>query len=121
MTRRARLVPLWSNSRRERRETEPPPAGPMPIGEARVRQRVDFLGTVARTAPVEHPGGPWLEAVLGDGTGEVTLVWPGRTGVPGIGAGRLLRVKGRLAPDRGRRVVFNPDYALLATPRREPN
>jgi len=95
-------------------DDEARPSGPFPIGAAQPRRRIDCLGTVTTTAVVEQPGGPWLEAKLSDGTGQVTLVWLGRTELAGVVPGRRLHVVGRLVPDRGRLVVFNPDYALLA-------
>jgi hypothetical protein len=101
-------------------DPDPFPAGPFPIGRARARRRVDFIGTVQTAATVEQPGGPWFEATLSDGTGRVTLAWLGRSDLPGVVPGRRLRVKGRLVPDRGRLVVFNPDYALVVTPTDQP-
>jgi hypothetical protein len=93
-------------------DPDPVPAGPFPIAHARSRERVDFIGEITSTAVTEQPHAPWFEAELDDGTGQVILVWMGRHGVPGVKAGRRLRVQGRLAPDRGRLVVFNPRYAF---------
>jgi hypothetical protein len=93
-------------------DPDPVPADSFPIAQARARSRVDCQGRISQASVVEHDYGPWFEAELDDGTGSVTLVWMGRAAVPGVTEGRRLRVKGRLAPDRGRLVVFNPDYAL---------
>ncbi|MDR1807914.1 MAG: OB-fold nucleic acid binding domain-containing protein [Propionibacteriaceae bacterium] len=102
-----------------RSDDEPPsddapdaPAGPAPIGRVTARCRVDVRGQVVDTAVVAEPGGPWFEAGLADATGTLTLVWMGRSGVPGIEPGRRLRVTGRAVADRGRLVVFNPAYTL---------
>jgi hypothetical protein len=56
----------------------------------------------------------WLEADLDDGTGIVRLIWMGRSEIPGIRMGVKLRVRGRLALDENRKVIFNPYYQLLA-------
>jgi RecJ-like exonuclease len=53
-----------------------------------------------------------LEAELFDGTEGVTLIWVGRRRIPGIEAGRLIKVRGRMAVRNGRKVLYNPYYEL---------
>jgi hypothetical protein len=53
-----------------------------------------------------------LEAELFDGTEGVTLIWVGRRRIPGIEAGRSIKVRGRLAIRNGRKVLYNPYYEL---------
>jgi len=89
------------------------PSAAQPIAQAQLRRQIEVVGTVAQTESVDQPGGNWFEAELDDGSGRLTLVWLGRRAVPGITLGRRLRARGRLASDRGRAVVFNPDYTLL--------
>jgi hypothetical protein len=55
--------------------------------------------------------------VLGDGSGHVTLVWLGRSSIRAVEEGRRIRVQGRLAELKGRRVIYNPDYELLSEQR----
>ncbi|MBA2323037.1 MAG: OB-fold nucleic acid binding domain-containing protein [Actinomycetota bacterium] len=53
-----------------------------------------------------------LEAELFDGTEGVTLIWVGRRRIPGIEAGRRIKVRGRMAVRNGRKVLYNPYYEL---------
>lgn len=62
--------------------------------------------------------GKSLEAVLVDGTGELTASWTGRTSIPGVFPGAALRLEGTVAMDHGRARMRNPEYALLAAPYR---
>ncbi|MDR0989789.1 MAG: OB-fold nucleic acid binding domain-containing protein [Propionibacteriaceae bacterium] len=111
-----RLVGLFATDEPvEPIDLDPVPTGPQPIASVQARRRLDSRGQISATQVVAHPSGPWFEATLTDGSGAVTLVWMGRADVPGVTPGRHLRVRGRLAPDRGRLVVFNPDYTLEPT------
>ena len=53
-----------------------------------------------------------LQAELFDGTEGVTLIWVGRRRIPGIEAGRRIKVRGRMAVRNGRKVLYNPYYEL---------
>lgn len=88
-------------------------SGAMPISTCADRQLVDLCGDVSAVTINPHGGKPALEVELRDGSGSVTLVWLGRRRIPGIEAGRNIRVQGRIScsPD-GRRVMFNPRYEL---------
>jgi hypothetical protein len=85
----------------------------VPIAKAVPRSEVCLQGTLVSADPIPHRAATWLVAVLSDGTGEVSLIWMGRGSIPGIEPGRTLRVKGRLAIDEGRKVIFNPYYQLI--------
>ena len=84
------------------------------VSECRLRTEVTIVGQIAVLTMSPKGAGRGLEAELDDGTGTVRLVWLGRPSVPGIVAGRRLRVTGRLTQSDGRRTIFNPRYQLLA-------
>ncbi|GAA1395979.1 OB-fold nucleic acid binding domain-containing protein [Luteococcus peritonei] len=88
-------------------------AGCQCIAQAPLRRPVRIRGTITQVAINPRGVNRWLEAILDDGSGEVTLVWMGRRLVRGIEAGRLLEVDGPISMVRGRRTVYNPRYTLL--------
>lgn len=85
-----------------------------PVGQAAPRTRVQLLGTVQQVSMVERPGHQWLEATIADCSGTITLVWMAQNAIKGLQAGRTVRVRGRVATDGGRPVIYNPEYELLA-------
>lgn len=88
-------------------------AGGTPVRELPDRRLACVCGTVRAVTLRPRAGVPALVAQLYDGTGVLDVVWLGRREVAGIGAGRRLRVRGRVAQRDGRPVVFNPAYELL--------
>ena len=86
------------------------------IGRCPDRSRVRLTGTIASLAVQPRGETKWLEAVLSDGSGQVRLLWMGRRSIPGIEAGAVLRVEGRIADIDGSRVLYNPRYELLSVP-----
>jgi len=78
--------------------------------EATPRQHVKLAGVVERITVRPTQGFQSLEAVLSDGTGEVTAVWLGRTSIPGLVLGSRLVLEGVLGEDRGVRRLINPSY-----------
>lgn len=90
--------------------------GAIPIGTCEDRQQVSLTGTIASITLSPRAGHPALEVELRDGSGVVTLVWLGRRQIPGIDAGRTLKVWGRISCHEGRRLLYNPRYELLPTP-----
>jgi hypothetical protein len=88
--------------------------GGTPVSELPDRQAACVCGTVRSVTLRPRAGVPALVAELYDGSGMLTVVWLGRRSIPGIEAGRRLRVRGRVAQREGRPVVFNPEYELLA-------
>ena len=90
--------------------------GAVPIQNCEDRQRVQLTGTVSTVTITPRAGHPALEVELRDGSGAVTLVWLGRRQIPGIEAGRTLKVWGRISCHDGKRLIYNPRYELMETP-----
>jgi cytochrome c-type biogenesis protein CcmE len=80
------------------------------MDEAPVRQRVKLAGVVSRISVVPGSGGDSLEAVLTDGTGEVTAVWTGRRAIPGMYLGTRMIVEGVPMQQGGGRRLVNPAF-----------
>ena len=59
-------------------------------------------------------GSPTLEVVVSDGTGEAVAVFTGRRRIGGVDHGRGMLLEGVAHHERGRLVVLNPAYTLLA-------
>ena len=78
---------------------------------------MSFGSVLARlTAPlVDVPERRDVEALV-DGTGTVERCWIGRRFVPGIETGQHMRVTGGVGLRKGRPLMFNPRYELLAGP-----
>ncbi len=89
-------------------------SGATPIGEVKDRTRVTVQGTVAILTINPQSRHTWLEADLADGSGTLVLLWMGRGNIPGVTAGRTLRVHGLVTTRQGRRVMYNPAYELVA-------
>ncbi|RLP10676.1 OB-fold nucleic acid binding domain-containing protein [Propionibacterium australiense] len=87
---------------------------PVPIADVATREHLTVQGRVRALAANPGSGQRWLEAELSDGTGTVTVVWMGRRRIAGVTVGRTLRVTGLIGEHRGRRVIYNPRYELLA-------
>jgi len=88
-------------------------AGCQTMDRVRLRELVRLRGTVVVVTLNPRGVNRWLEAVLSDGSGEVTLVWMGRRVLRGVEAGAVLEVEGRLTLSEGRRTIFNPKYRLM--------
>jgi hypothetical protein len=88
--------------------------GAVPIAEAPVRSRAKLAGVVRRITVRPLEGSESLEAVLFDGTGEVTVVWMGRRSIQGLNLGTRLIVDGMLAEQRSGRRVVNPTFEFAA-------
>jgi hypothetical protein len=54
--------------------------------------------------------------VIADNSGSVTLVFQGRTNVPGIERGTRLMVRGTVTSRRREAVILNPQYEIVAAP-----
>jgi hypothetical protein len=80
------------------------------IRDAVPRARTKLAGVVRRITVKPLEGHESLEALLYDGTGEVTVVWMGRRSIPGLNLGTKLAVEGMLAEQRGERRVVNPTF-----------
>lgn len=89
-------------------------AGAEPLCDCAARARVVVRGTIASITINKQGGSGWLEAEVNDGTGTATLVWMGRRTIPGIVAGRAIKVAGRLSRRGDDMVIYNPEYELLS-------
>ena len=78
--------------------------------DADTRGRVKLAGVVRRITirPVE--GFEALEALLWDGTGEVSALWMGRRSIPGLVLGSRIIVDGVLGKEHERPRVVNPTF-----------
>ena len=54
-----------------------------------------------------------LEALLSDGTGEVTAVWTGRRSIPGLSLGTRMILQGTIGEERGARKMVNPRFEFV--------
>ena len=85
--------------------------GSVPIADAPLRTPVKVAGVVRRITVFPMKGNESLEAVVSDGTGEVSVVFMGRRVLPGLNLGTRVIVEGVLGGQRdgGRRMV-NPKF-----------
>jgi RecG-like helicase len=83
------------------------------VGDASARERVRLAGVVTRITVLPTEGNESLEAILFDGTGEVTVVFMGRRTIPGLSLGTKLAVEGVLGEKLGRLRLVNPRFELL--------
>jgi hypothetical protein len=84
------------------------------IATLAARARVTVTGEVTATRVVPREAGPWLELTIDDGSGSIVAMFTGRRSIPGIQPGRVIEVHGVLRKERGRTVMLNPLYTLLA-------
>ena len=85
------------------------------IAAAPSRTQVRLAAVVKRTSMIPGEASDSLEAVLSDGTGEVTAVWTGRRGIPGLVLGKRLVVEGVLVQSQsGARKMVNPKFDFAA-------
>jgi len=86
------------------------------IADARTRARVRLAGVVNRISVVPGGGGDSLEAVVTDGTGQVTAVWLGRRAIPGMLLGSRMVIEGMLMDSGGSRRMVNPEWEFASPP-----
>lgn len=89
-------------------------SGLSPISEVGNRQATRVGGEVKRMQVAPRHGIPSLEVVICDGTADATAVFTGRRSIGGIEHGRAVVFEGLARVERGRRVMLNPAYTLLA-------
>jgi RecG-like helicase len=80
------------------------------IAHAPSRSHVRIAGVVKRITVYPAEGSEAVEAVISDGTGEVSVVWMGRRSIPGLRLGTRVVVEGVLAEGRGGRKMVNPKF-----------
>ena len=83
------------------------------IAEAEARGRVKIAGVVNRITVLPMEGNETLEALVSDGTGEVTVVFMGRRSIPGLSLGTRVVVEGAIGELRGHRRIVNPRFELV--------
>jgi RecG-like helicase len=74
------------------------------------REPVRISGVVRRLTLRPANGSITLEAVVSDGTGEVTAMWTGRDHIPGLALGTQVVLEGVLGMERARHRMVNPDF-----------
>lgn len=84
--------------------------GTVRIAEAPARTPVKLAGVVKRITVRPVEGYESLEALLSDGTGEVSVVWMGRRAIPGLTLGTKVVVDGVVADQRAGRKMVNPRF-----------
>jgi RecG-like helicase len=82
--------------------------GSVRIAEAPLRQPVKLAGVIRRITVLPMEGAEALEALISDGTGEVTAVFMGRRGIGGLSLGKRLVVEGVAAEQHGEVRMVNP-------------
>jgi len=83
-----------------------------PIDSVGWRQQVTVQGKI-KIVGVGTAAGKSLEAQVFDGTGGIRLLFFGRTRIPGIEPGRIIRATGRVGEYKGHLALANPRYELL--------
>lgn len=72
------------------------------------REEIRLAGMVSRLRLRPMNGSMILEAVISDGTGEVTASWTGRSHIPGLTLGTPVVLEGVVAQDRSGLRMVNP-------------
>jgi RecG-like helicase len=80
------------------------------IADAPVRTPVTVAGVVRRITVHPEHGLEALEALLTDGTGEMSVMWMGRRSIPGLALGTKVVVEGVVVEQRQGRRMVNPAF-----------
>ncbi len=84
------------------------------IAEVPTRDRVRVAGVVKRITVRPIEGFESLEALISDGTGEMSVIWMGRRTIPGLTLGTRLIVEGVVGELRQGRRMVNPSFDFAA-------
>jgi amino acid transporter len=87
--------------------------GTSAIGSVVWRQNVTVEGRV-NTIQLGATAGRSLEVQIFDETGGLRLLFMGRTQIPGVTCGTVLRATGRVGEFRGHLAIANPKYELIS-------
>src|SRR6266545_3302151 len=79
-----------------------------------VRSRMKVAGVVKRITVRPLEGFESLEALISDGTGELSVLWMGRRSIPGLTLGTRIVVEGVVAEKRGGLKMVNPTFEFAA-------
>ena len=82
--------------------------GTVRIGDAPKRDKVRIAGVIKRITVFPMQDSESLEALVSDGTGEVTVVFMGRRGIGGLSLGTRVVVEGVLGESHGVNRMINP-------------
>ena len=82
--------------------------GTVRIADTTMRQPVRIAGVIRRMTVLPMEGKEALQALISDGTGEVTIVFMGRRGIGGLSLGKRVVVEGVLGEHRGDTRMVNP-------------
>jgi RecG-like helicase len=88
--------------------------GTVRIGDAPMRSRIKVAGVVKRITVRPLEGFESLEALISDGTGELSVLWMGRRSIPGLTLGTRIVVEGVVAEKRGGLKMVNPTFEFAA-------
>ncbi|MGH2661475.1 MAG: DNA-binding protein [Actinomycetota bacterium] len=78
------------------------------------REPVRVAGQVSRLTLRPMNGSVTLEAVVSDGTGEVTAAWLGRSHIPGLSLGTPVVLEGVIAVDSASYRMVNPRFEFAS-------
>jgi hypothetical protein len=84
--------------------------GVVRIREVEPRSRSKLAGVVRRITIHPLEGHEALEALLYDGTGQISVVWMGRRSIAGLSLGTKLVVEGMIGEQQGERRLVNPTF-----------
>ncbi|MGH2580809.1 MAG: OB-fold nucleic acid binding domain-containing protein [Actinomycetota bacterium] len=84
------------------------------IKDAPMRSRIKVAGVVKRITVRPLEGFESLEALISDGTGELSVLWMGRRSIPGLTLGTRIVVEGVVAVKRGGLKMVNPTFEFAA-------
>jgi amino acid transporter len=101
-----------TDTEQEEHELQPNADGIMPIAAVKWKQRVTIEGRI-KIVQVGTTAGKSLEAQVFDETGGMRLLFFGRTRIPGIEPGSMVRVSGTVGEYKGHLALANPRYELL--------
>ena len=95
-------------------ERRRPPNGVTAIGALGATRKAAVEGRVraVEIRPVENSC--VFEATIADGTGSLTVMFYGRTHIPGLEPGARIRLAGKVSMRAGGPAMINPAYELLA-------
>jgi cytochrome c-type biogenesis protein CcmE len=88
--------------------------GAVRIADAPMRTPVRLAGVVKRITVHPEHGLEALEAVITDGSGEISVLWMGRRKIPGLTLGSRIVVEGVIGEHRHGRRMVNPSFEFSA-------
>ena len=82
------------------------------IADVRSQDRVSLTGTIREAGTITFGSSPAWRCVLADDTGDLDLVFLGRSAIAGMGEGTRCSVQGTATPRQGRLTLWNPCYQV---------